>query len=106
MEPFITKHDEYAYQGKMDMLTLSKLLKWLVEYTYELEQEVISEPGNELLNLQRYARNNALQDVRQEIERQAEERLDIDNQNFEFWWNVKKEDLKGQYDDTGESHQI
>ena len=97
MSPFITKHDEYAYQGKMDMLTLSKLLEWLVEYTYELEEETVNESGQELLNLQRYARSKALQDVRQEIERQAERRLDVDNEHFEFWWNVKKEDLKSQY---------
>ena len=105
MSPFISKHDKYAYQGKMDMLTLSKLLEWLVEYTYELEQEVISEPGHELLNLQRYARNEALRDIRQEIEEQAQRRLDIHDEDFEFWWNIKKEDLKSQYEEAENERQ-
>lgn len=101
-DSFISKHDNYAYEGSMDRLTFSNQLRALQEYVYDLMEETVSEQGMELVNLRIDAKNEALRDVAAEIERVAHRLLQVDEVTLADYWNTEPENMKGQYGKTGE----
>ena len=97
-DSFISKHDNYAYEGNMDRLTFSNQLKALQEYAYDLMGETVDEQGMDLINLRIDAKNEALRNIATEIERVAHRLLQIDKVTLADYWNTKPENMKGQYD--------
>lgn len=96
MEPFISKHDPHAYDGKMDRLTFSRQLNALRESVYDLVQETVDEQSMELVNLQIVARNEALSRVAVEIEDMARRLLQTDRSTLADFWNTAPEEQKEQ----------
>ena len=97
-DSFISKHDNYAYEGGMDRLTFSNQLRALQEFVYDLIEETVDEQGMDLVNLRIDAKNEALRNVATEIERVAHRLLQIDETILADYWNIKPKDMKGQYD--------
>lgn len=97
-DSFISKHDNYAYEGEMDRLTFSNQLRALQEYVYDLMKETVDEQGMDLVNLQIDAKNEVLSNVADEIGRVAQQVLQIDETILADYWNIKLKDMKGQYD--------
>lgn len=99
---FISKHDPYAYQGKMDRLTFSKQLQALQESVYDLIHETVDQPSMELVNLQITARNEVLYKVVSEIDDMVRKVMSMDEDTLAYYWNIKKESLENQYGDQSE----
>lgn len=94
----ITKHDKYAYNGKMNRITFSGQLEAIQKELQAQLMDLDEGKGMELVNLRREARNELIRYMVNMIDKRAERLLSLDQETLELCWNMLSDELVSQYD--------
>lgn len=103
MDPFLSKHDPYAYQGKMDRLTFSNQMRTIYDILSDSIHELEGEKGHELTNLRIQAKNELAYEIMAEVEELVARVMDTDEKTLDWYWNISE--LKSQYEELEKKYE-